>query len=193
MSFDQVTLPWEVFTVLAILTAMLTIFSMVRWVFRPRPKRLPAKRLLLFLACISLVFYAYNSVDAFPDKFQAGLRNKMASTTDDPQFEELRTPYFPRSRQEVFDASIRAINSMRGWSLTNQGDSGTLLEAEVSAMLGIFTDQVLISLLDEGGRTRVDVQSTSLKGGSDFGANRRHIAQFLLVLERELGVPREAK
>ena len=191
MSFDQPTLPWEVFVVLAILTAMLTIFSMVRWVFRPRPKRLPAKRLLLFLACISLVFYAYNSVDSFPDKFQAGLRNNSASTSDDPQFEELRTARFPRSRQEVFDASIRAINSTRGWTLTNRADSGTALQAEVSAALGIFTDDVLISLIDEGGNTRVDVQSKSRKGNSDFGANRRHIAQFLMVLERELGVPRQ--
>jgi len=191
MSFDRVTLPWEVFAVLAILTAMLTIFSMVRWVFQPRPKRLPAKRLFLFLACICLVFYAYSAVEDFPDKFQAGLRNNSASTSDTPQFEELLTPRFPRGRQEVFDASIRAINSMRGWTLTNQADSGDALQAEVSVLLGMFTDDVLISLIEEGGNTRVDVQSRSRKGSSDFGANRRHIAQFLLALERELGVARQ--
>lgn len=191
MSFDQATTPWEVFAILAILTAMLTIFSTVRWVFQPRPKRLPAKRLFLFLACICLVFYAYNTVEAFPDKFQAGLSNNSANTSDTPQFAELLTPRFPRGRQEVFDASIRAINSMGGWTLTNQADSGTALQAEVSVALGIFTDDVLISLIDEGGATRVDVQSKSRKGNSDFGANRRHIAQFLMVLERELGVPRQ--
>ena len=56
-------------------------------------------------------------------------------------------------------------------------------------MLGIFTDELTIAFIDEGGQTRVDIQSASKVGGADLGANRRHIRQLVRALEEDLGTP----
>lgn len=191
MSFDREILPWEVFVVAAIAFAMLIIFSLVRWVFLPRPKHLPSKRIIFFMLCLGLVFYAYRFVDNFPAKFRAGIDTNSASTSDTPAFDDLRTPRFAKNRTEVFEAALRAIEAQRGWTLTNRADSDKSLQVEISVMLGIFTDQMRISFIEEGGKTRVDLQSQSLKSSADFGANRRHILQFIKALEQQLGVRRE--
>lgn len=190
MSFDSLTMPWEVFVVAAIVLAMLLVFSLVRWIFLPQALkgRFPAKRLFLFVACMGLVFYAYRFVDNFPAKFQAGINTNLASTSDTPAFPELKTPRYAKSRTDVFEAATRAIEAQRGWKVVNMADSGSSLQAEVSVLLGIFTDDFLVSLVEEGGNTRVDVQSRSRKGGLDLGANRRHVVQFLMALEAQLGV-----
>lgn len=190
MSFDSLTMPWEVFVIAAIVLAMLLVFSLVRWIFLPRAikGKFPVKRLLLFVGCMGLVLYAYRFVDNFPAKFQTGLNTNVASTSDTPAFPELRTPRYAKNRTDVFEAATRAIQAQRGWKVVNMADSGSSLQAEVSVLLGVFTDDFLVSLVEEGGNTRVDVQSRSLKGGLDLGANRRHIVQFLMALESQLGV-----
>ncbi len=188
---DTELLPWELFVAAAIIVAMITVFSLVRWVFQARPKRLPMKRIIVFVVCFGVVLYAYRFVDNFPAKFRAGINTNTANTSDTPQFEELRTPHFAKTRLEVFDATVRAIKAQSGWELTSQADSEQSLQVEISSMLGIFTAQMRISFIEEGSRTRVDIQSQALKGGADFGSNRRHIVQLLEALEQQLGVERE--
>ncbi len=188
---DKELLPWELFVAAAIIVAMITVFSLVRWVFQARPKRLPMKRIIVFVLCFGVVLYAYRFVDNFPAKFRAGINANAARTSDTPQFEELRTPYFARSRDEVFEATVRTINAQSGWELTSRADSEQSLQVEISTMLGILTDQMRISFIDEGNRTRIDIQSQALKGSVDFGSNRRHIFQLLKALELQLGVARE--
>jgi hypothetical protein len=188
---DKELLPWELLVAAAIILAMITVFSLVRWVFQPRPKRLPMKRIIVFVLCFGVVLYAYRFVDNFPAKFRAGVNANAASTSETPQFEELRTPRFAKSRLEVFDATVKAIEDQSGWELTSRADSEQSLQVEISTMLGIFTDQMRISFIDENGVTRVDIQSQALKGSADFGSNRRHIVELIKALEQQLGVKRQ--
>ncbi len=191
MSIDADILPWEVFVALAIIVAMITVFSLVRWVFRPKPKRFPTKRLVLFFVCIGLVFYAYQGVDDFSAKFRAGLNTNTAFTSDTPQFPELASPRYSQSPDQLFAASEAAIQQQRGWQITNIASDHRSLEVSVGVLFGMFEDQMKISFVPEGSQTRVDVQSHSLKGSGDFGANRRHILQYLKALNQELGQPSE--
>jgi uncharacterized protein (DUF1499 family) len=47
--------------------------------------------------------------------------------------------------------------------------------------------------LDEDGQTRVDMASSSRKGGGDLGTNARRIARFLRTLDARLSGANRAK
>ena len=188
---DKNLIPWEFLVAAAIVLAMITIFSLVRWVFQPRPKRLPMKRVILFVLCFGVILYANRFVDNFPAKFRAGINGNAASTSDTPQFDDLQTPVFAKPRTEVFNAALQVIEAQSSWKLISRADNEQSIQIEISTMLGILTDQMLVSFVDQGDRTRVDIQSKALKGSADFGTNRRHIIRFLKALEQQLGVTRQ--
>ena len=190
MKLYQDVLPWEVFTLVALLLAMVLVFSLVRWVFRPRPKYFPTKKIIFFLLCLGLMFYTYRFVPNFSDKLQLGLRQNTASTDQaNPLFPELLSPRYETSQTDVFDAAVSAAQKQRGWKVTKRGDSKQSIEIEINVLLGAFKDTMRVSFVPEGNQTRVDIQSNSQKGNADLGANRRHIRQFIRALDDQLGVP----
>ena len=186
---DTLLFPWEGLVVVCFFLALIILYTVIRWVFRPRPKgRFPLKRLIVFLACCGLIYYAFQAVDDFPERLRVGLRSTGAFTTvDTPQFEELRTRYYAQPPQELFDRSIMVINQL-GWRVRDQSSDKDTIHARISRF-GFWTDEFLISFVPENGQTRVDIQSRVLNSSTaDLGANRRHIVEFYQALERELGI-----
>ncbi|KPL85147.1 DUF1499 domain-containing protein [Herpetosiphon geysericola] len=189
MNYYQDVFPWEVVVASSILLASMALFSTVRWIFRPQPKMFPGKRIVLFVVCLGLVFYAFRFVPNFRDKFERGLTTNRAATSDTPLIPELMTPRFSQDQKTLYEAGIRAIQAQRGWTITNRSDSQMSLKVDIDVMFGIFTDELTVAFNDEGGQTRVDIQSASKVGGADLGANRRHIRQLVHALEEDLGTP----
>lgn len=189
MNYYQDVFPWEVVVVSSVILASMALFSTVRWIFRPQPKVFPGKRIVLFVICLGLIFYAFRFVPNFRDKFELGLSTNRAATSDTPIVPELMTPRFTQDQNTVYQAGVRTIQAQRGWTITNRSDSQTSLKVDINVMMGIFTDELTVAFIDEGGQTRVDIQSVSKVGGADLGANRRHIRQLVRALEEDLGTP----
>lgn len=101
---------------------------------------------------------------------------------------ELRTRIYSQSVEKVMETANQVAYDQKTWFRSwrvFKGDGGSI-EAEIPVLF--FTDDLSVRFdTDEKGRTRVNVESKSRVGQGDFGENRRHIAQFLRALDKELG------
>lgn len=186
MSFDSAVFPWEVLVLLSFFGAILMVISLVRWVFRKGYKRRPTKRILFAVLCLAGIFLPFQLIDDFGARMRYGLQTNAASTSDSPIFAELRTPHYNLPADYVYAQALETAKSQRGWNVTADSGTNRVIGVRINILLGIFKDEMGIAVVDEGDSTRVDVQSKSLVGRSDLGANRRHVAQFLTALDERL-------
>ena len=120
----------------------------------------------------------------FSRRLKTGLSTNFAATSVSPEFPELKTRFYQASTNQVFSASVAAIQQLSDWTITRQSEGSGVILAEKKVV--IFVDDVAVKVRDDRGQTRVDVLSKSRIGKGDFGENRRHVAQFLKALDREL-------
>lgn len=190
MSIDSAILPWEVFVIIAFLLGLFALMSMIRWVFRPPPKRFPAKRLVLILASAGFIFYAFQGIEGFKERFQRGITpgQNLAFTNDAPLVPELTTPRYALSQAELFNVTTEVVNKQKGWDIITSATDKSSMIIDIKVMFGIFHDSMSVSFVPENNGTRVDIQSRSLKGSVDLGANRRHVLQLIYALNKDLGI-----
>lgn len=104
----------------------------------------------------------------------------------------LRTRYYSANIQDVQKTLNETIPTMTtsiwggNWKvvvkgLEDESDKLKVIKAEVPVVF--FTDDMKITLRANDGRTAVDVYSASRVGKSDFGENRRHVAQIYEMLD----------
>ena len=76
---------------------------------------------------------------------------------------------------------------LRRWSVTSSDDYDGLIHAEARSLVFRFVDDVVIQItLDHDAQTRVDMKSSSRRGGVDLGMNARRIGKFFRVLAQKL-------
>jgi uncharacterized protein (DUF1499 family) len=75
------------------------------------------------------------------------------------------------------------VNPARGSRAIGSRDA-VVVQCEVPVL--IFTDDLKITVQEQGEHTGVDVESRSRVGRGDFGENRRHILQLLRALDARL-------
>ncbi len=118
----------------------------------------------------------------------------LAQTTPD-EAPELRTRLYRQTPDEVLQAAKTVAGEQKTWfklwrispqSEVTSGPPHHQLKVEVPVLF--YTDDLTVSLDTVDGQTRVNVKSKSRVGQGDFGENRRHVAQFLAALDRQLGM-----
>jgi uncharacterized protein (DUF1499 family) len=75
------------------------------------------------------------------------------------------------------------VNPASGSRAIDSRDA-VVVQCEVPVL--IFTDDLKITVQEQGEHTGVDVESRSRVGRGDFGENRRHILQLLRALDARL-------
>lgn len=104
-----------------------------------------------------------------------------------PDNAELSTRFYdtsPAATAQKIRLLIPALRTLgRAWKLraTNEANGTTTIHCEVLVL--VFTDDLIVEVRAENGKTRVDVRSQSRVGQADLGENRRHIRQFLQHLD----------
>lgn len=190
MAFDKELFPWEFFVVVAAVLGLLTIISLVRWIFnRPQYSGFPAKRVIFVFLCLGMIAAPYQLVDKFPDKLRSAFSQSAWSTNDTPFYPELATPRFPRPSDQVYAASLKLARE-EGWDIVSESAAAGTIFLKIPVLFGMYTDELRVAVINEGDVSRVDVQASSERAKTDMGAGRRHILVLLKGLERELGVPR---
>ncbi|HEY1016367.1 MAG TPA: hypothetical protein VGE07_26900 [Herpetosiphonaceae bacterium] len=190
MAFDKDLFPWEFFVVVAAILGLLTIISLVRWIFnRPQYSGFPVKRVVFVFLCLAMIAAPYQLVDQFPAKMRSAFSQSAWSTNDTPFYPELATPRFPLPRDQVYPTALKLARD-EGWEIVSESASAGTLFIKIPVLFGIYTDELRVAMIDEGPMTRVDLQASSERAKTDMGAGRRHIMTVLKGLEQELGVTR---
>ena len=111
-----------------------------------------------------------------------------AETTLDNPDPKLRSRFYNVGMKTVQKSIREIIPQLRSygvqWRLVSDNEENKIA-AEVPVLM--FTDDLTVTLSEEGNGTRVDVHSqTRVQGKSDLGENRRHILQLLAALDKKL-------
>jgi uncharacterized protein (DUF1499 family) len=93
---------------------------------------------------------------------------------------------FAKSPADVFPAALAAAQGV-GWQIVNTAAEQGRIEASLRSLFFGFIDDVVIRVAADGAGTRVDVRSASRVGGSDLGANARHVRAYLAALKARVG------
>lgn len=98
-------------------------------------------------------------------------------------YPNIATHYTTMTQQ---DAHRRALATARqlGWDIVHEDSSAGVIEASETTRLWNFTDDVVIRIRQQDGRTAVDLRSVSRVGRSDLGANAKRIERFLRAFEK---------
>ena len=115
------------------------------------------------------------------------LTTNRAFTDPDADDPRLRGRSYAVPFAEVWAVALDIAQKMPGWMVTSSDPRAGEIVAEATTRLWKFTDDVWVRMsLDEDGQTRVDLASSSRKGGADLGTNARRIARFLRSLDARL-------
>jgi uncharacterized protein (DUF1499 family) len=183
MSIRSELLPWEQIFMLSALG--LLIMALTNLIALIRRRRIgTARRLALALFAVGAML-PWLLQPHFGARFQRAGATNIAATSEQTEWPELKPRRYPRSVTEVAQAIPQAIEQL-GWRLA--GQDGTTFAAEVPVAGGMFTDDLRVMLTEADQQTVVNVHSRSRVGRGDLGENRRHVLQFLIVLEQQLNV-----
>jgi hypothetical protein len=100
-------------------------------------------------------------------------------------YPDIRTVTFPRTVNEVFDASMLLLEEFN-WRIADASAEQGRIEATITSRWFGFKDDVVIRLSQDGGMTIVDMRSKSRVGITDVGSNAQHIREFLNGLNAAL-------
>lgn len=132
--------------------------------------------LIIFVVGILVIGRTY-----FPDN--------IAETAADGGTKDLKTRVYKTdlvSAAKDVQTVIPTLTSWGGsWKLIEnkfEGDTATIM-AEVPVVM--FTDDLVVTLMQTEEGVMVNVRSNSRVGKSDFGENRRHVEQILEALDKK--------
>ncbi len=102
-------------------------------------------------------------------------------------YPDIRPLQLDNPPEQVFEAAVALVRE-RGWRLWDPDPEEGRIEASITTFWFGFEDDVAIRIREaEGGKTRVDMRSTSrFGGGGDGGTNARRIRDFLADLKDRL-------
>lgn len=142
----------------------------------------PVQRVLLSVCAVGMIapwLLARN----FGERLAlAGTSNHVDTATGVPS--ELQPRQYEAPLQSVSEAVLASLDHL-GWDVVYRDE--TTFEVEIPvARIGLFIDDMKVTLSENNGITTVNVQSHSRVGRGDLGENRRHVMQLFTVLDQKL-------
>lgn len=113
----------------------------------------------------------------------------VVETGKTPEYPDVQPRWYSVGRAQVFDAALHTVNRMPRWALVSYQAATGEIQAEATALVLRFVDDVVIHVLEEQGGSVVSVRSSSRIGRSDFGQNARNIRAFYVELDRQIARP----
>jgi uncharacterized protein (DUF1499 family) len=110
----------------------------------------------------------------------------VVETGNTPEYPDIQPKSYQAGKTRVFDAAQRAVGLLPRWTPVSAHPERGELRAEARTRLLRFTDDVVIRVAEENGRTVVNVRSASRIGKSDFGQNARNVRAFFSELDRQM-------
>jgi hypothetical protein len=106
-----------------------------------------------------------------------------ASTSDNPHFEELRTPVFDVPAETLYEHVLHSGSDL-GWGIVSNSRDKKDATFVVSSPVFLFKDDVFVQVnaVDEN-RSSLFIQSSSRSGRADFAANSGHIQLLIKTLK----------
>lgn len=111
----------------------------------------------------------------------AGSGSNVAATGPDQDDDRLHPRWHGGNLLTTRDHLVGVVRRLPRWSLAGTADS--VLWATRTTRLWRFTDDVVLLLTPVGDSTRIDARSASRIGRSDFGQNRRNLAELWAALD----------
>ena len=145
------------------------------------------KIIIVVLTCIvSVVFFTLIRNEAnlfqapgFNQRLSVFLSTNTATTSDDPAFEELRTPVFNMSSDVLYKRVVLA-GSKLGWQVEASDKDNQDAHFIVLSSTFLFKDDVLVQVkFIDINKSSLFVQSSSRKGLADLAANSGHIQALI--------------
>lgn len=145
------------------------------------------KIFIVVLTCIvSVVFFTLVRNDAnlfqapgFNQRLLVFLSTNTAVTSDDPDFEELRTPIFNISADALYKRVVLA-GSKLGWEVAASDSDNQDVHFIVLSRMFLFEDDVLVQVkFIDTDKSSLFVQSSSRKGLADLASNSGHIQALI--------------
>jgi len=108
-----------------------------------------------------------------------------ASTSDDPYFDELRTPVFVMDAEKLYQLVLNTGNEL-GWGIIANDKDARNVNFVVRTPVFLFEDDVYVEVkaIDES-RSSLSIQSSSRTGKADFASNSGHIQTLVRHLKAQ--------
>ena len=88
------------------------------------------------------------------------------------------------TKQAIFTKALQAVEQL-GWELVGEDAGGGRIEATDTTFWFRFKDDVVITIIEEGGETIVNARSVSRVGRGDVGANAKRLRAFFALLDTQ--------
>jgi hypothetical protein len=114
------------------------------------------------------------------------LTTNSASTSDDPEFAELRTPEFNVSSDILYQAILDTGNEL-GWGVLTHDSDELNVNFISRTPVFLFEDDVFVQVKSTGENTsQLYIESASRTGNVDLAANSGHIQQLVNALKQKI-------
>jgi uncharacterized protein (DUF1499 family) len=112
------------------------------------------------------------------------LTTHSAATSDNPDFEELRTPVFDMDAEKLYQRVLNTGSEL-GWSVIAHDSDALNVNLVVRSPVFLFEDDVYVQVkpINEK-QSSLYVQSSSRTGRADFAANSGHIQLLIEKLKQ---------
>lgn len=109
------------------------------------------------------------------------------TTGENASYPELRSRVYYADVAHAMAAGEQALRRLPRWKQVSRDTENDALEAEVRALIGVFTTDVTLYFFPLGhGQTRVTIRSRSRLGRGDLGQNAAHIREMQGAMDDRL-------
>ncbi len=106
-----------------------------------------------------------------------------ASTSDNPHFEELRTPVFDMDKEKLYTRVLDIVNGL-GWGIIAHDKDDYNANFIVRSPVFLFEDDVYVQARAiDADQSSLYIHSSSRSGRGDFAANSGHIQELIEALK----------
>jgi uncharacterized protein (DUF1499 family) len=115
----------------------------------------------------------------------------LAETLEDGADQAMRARKYRTTLENFVAETEKIIPALtkygQNWRLISSETTGAAAVIKAEVPVVVFTDDLEVKAVAEGGDTLVNIRSNSRVGKSDLGENRRHVRQLLRALDEKFG------
>jgi uncharacterized protein (DUF1499 family) len=116
----------------------------------------------------------------------AGWTTNDITTSAAPDYPDLTSRVYDMAPAQTIEVAAAVATQKLGWKIVQSNLAGGVLSAEAKTPLGLFTDDVIVTVTPKGDNSLVTIRSHSRVGRADLGENARHIRALQAAMDGQL-------